>query len=99
MARAHHHYLAGRLWRLTHRCHQRQFLWRLEKASVNGCAVISQGESEVRSRDVVSRSLAQYRKNEGRGQLPGEYAMSLPPAGEPLPSMGPLCCVKHFTYI
>ena len=26
MARANRHYLAGQIWRLTHRCHQREFL-------------------------------------------------------------------------
>ena len=26
MARAHRHYVAGQIWHLTHRCHQRQFL-------------------------------------------------------------------------
>ena len=26
MPRAHRHYLAGQIWHLTHRCHQRQFL-------------------------------------------------------------------------
>jgi putative transposase len=26
MARAHRHYLAGEIWHLTHRCHQREFL-------------------------------------------------------------------------
>ena len=26
MARAHRHYLAGQIWHLTHRCHERQFL-------------------------------------------------------------------------
>ena len=26
MARAHRHYLAGQIWHLTHRCHQREFL-------------------------------------------------------------------------
>ena len=26
MARAHRHYLPGKIWHLTHRCHERQFL-------------------------------------------------------------------------
>ena len=26
MARAHLHYLAGQIWHLTHRCHERKFL-------------------------------------------------------------------------
>src|SRR5438552_7189612 len=31
MARAHRHYLAGQIWHLTHRCHQREFLLRFAR--------------------------------------------------------------------
>jgi hypothetical protein len=33
MARAHRHHLAGQIWHLTHRCHQRQFLLKFARGA------------------------------------------------------------------
>jgi hypothetical protein len=37
MPRANRHYLPGYVWHITHRCHQKEFLWNWGRTKLSSC--------------------------------------------------------------